>query len=54
VDPGRRLTVDITGYLKEGMTHAVVEVLAGDGMVEGHLVLGEPFQDFADFPARRG
>lgn len=52
VEPGRRVTVDLTPFLGGGMATALVESAGAAVTVEHHLVLGEPYRDFADGPGR--
>lgn len=46
IEPGRRATVDLTPFLGKSAATAVVEALAGQVVIEGRLVLGEPYLDF--------
>jgi len=48
VAPGLRTSVDLSPFLAGGSWTAVVESSSGKIVVERHLVLGPPFNDFAD------
>lgn len=48
IDSNRRATIDLTPFLGGKSATALVEALAGSIAVERHLVLGEPYRDFAD------
>lgn len=52
VPAGRRLSVDLTPFLK-GQPATVIVETTGDGVVaEGRVFVGEPYLDFADTPGR--
>lgn len=52
VQAGRRVTVDLTGFLAGKSATAVVEAVSGEIVVEHQLTLGAPYRDFASAPGQ--
>lgn len=50
IGAGRRSTVDLTGFLEGGAGTALLDASRGTVAVEGWLVLGPPYADFAGLP----
>lgn len=51
IDPGRRATIDLTGFLAAKSATALIEAVTGEVAVEARTSLGEPSRDFAETPA---
>jgi hypothetical protein len=47
LEPGRRATVDITSFVGAGAATAVIESASDELLVDGMVVLGPPYRDFA-------
>jgi hypothetical protein len=52
LDPGLRTTISLDPFLNGAAATALVTALSGEIVVEKHLVIGDPYVDFADSAAR--
>jgi uncharacterized protein DUF5719 len=52
VPAGRRVSLDLTPFLKGQPATALVDASSDDVAAEGRALLGDPYLDFADTPAR--
>lgn len=52
IEPGRKVTVDLTPFLGEEPATAVIEAVAGEVAVESRTYIGGRIDDFADSSAR--
>ncbi|MGH2811269.1 MAG: DUF5719 family protein [Actinomycetota bacterium] len=52
LDPGLRTTISLDPFLNGAAATALVTALSGEVVVEKHLVIGDPYVDFADSAAR--
>ena len=52
VPAGRRVSVDLTPFLRGQPATVLVDASSSDVAAEGRVFLGDPYLDFADTPAR--